>query len=506
MCYTTSGGAMSFDGQTVSVVYSISGTVSAEYPVQVTGNILTFTMPGLASASVGAGSMQVRIYGSESLLQSAIIPYAVKASLDPGPAEEDQVPMLVLLVQQAQEAIDGANAASDRANKVANDVQEKLDSGAFVGPKGEQGDPGPKGEQGDPGPKGEQGDPGPKGEQGDPGPKGEQGDPGLDAPQIDDTQITTTNPWISMQIVNTLCPPFTASGSVVKCTPVANYPLGVQVEITPTQEGDGDPSPENVRPIVGWDSVNVTRCGKNLFDISTISTHSEIKNNGDSLTVNTSLSSIRCATRESLEDICHNIPAKVLYNFNANTTSNLKQAYFNSGVLWKFKTSQNLDDPTKKSPIYFYGNSINEAGTISTIQLEIGSTATEYEPYQGNTYTVQLGQTVYGGTLDVGTGTLTVTQVEIESYNGENLPGQWISDRDIYTPGTQPSIGAQVVYALAESQTIKLAPQQITALPGTNTLYADAGTITVTGASDPIATITALQNRVSALESAQTNM
>ena len=105
---------MSFDGQTVSVVYSISGTASAEYPVQVTGNILTFTMPGLASASVGAGSMQVRIYGSESLLQSAIIPYAVKASLDPGPAEDDQVPMLVMLVQQAQQAIAGLSSARPR--------------------------------------------------------------------------------------------------------------------------------------------------------------------------------------------------------------------------------------------------------------------------------------------------------------------------------------------------------------------------------------------------------
>lgn len=105
----------------------------------------------------------------------------------------------------------------------------------------------------------------------------------------------------------------------------------------------------------------------------------------------------------------------------------------------------------------------------------------------------------------MGTGALTVTQAEIESYNGENLPGQWISDRDIYTPGTQPSIGAQVVYDLAESQTIQLAPQQIIAISGTNTLFADAGDITVTGASDPIATITALQNRVSALESAALN-
>lgn len=89
------------------------------------------------------------------------------------------------------------------------------------------------------------------------GAQGAQGAPGLDAPQIDDTQITTTNPWSSMQIVDTLCPPFTASGSVVQCTPVANYPLGVKVAWEPHQEGEGDPSPENVRPIVGMDFIQI---------------------------------------------------------------------------------------------------------------------------------------------------------------------------------------------------------------------------------------------------------
>lgn len=63
--------------------------------------------------------------------------------------------------------------------------------------------------------------------------------------------------WSSLQIANALCPPFSVSGPIVQCTPVANYPLGVQVEITPTQEGEGDPSLENVRPIVGWDAVNI---------------------------------------------------------------------------------------------------------------------------------------------------------------------------------------------------------------------------------------------------------
>lgn len=49
------------------------------------------------------------------------------------------------------------------------------------------------------------------------------------------------------------------------CYPVAGYPLGVKASWEPVQEGSGNPSPENIRPIKGRDSVKVERCGKNLL-------------------------------------------------------------------------------------------------------------------------------------------------------------------------------------------------------------------------------------------------
>lgn len=63
---------------------------------------------------------------------------------------------------------------------------------------------------------------------------------------------------------------------VVKYTgPVASFHCPTDAEIrhlkvhfSPKQEGTGDPSPENVRPIVGWEGVEVGNYKKNLFDMS----------------------------------------------------------------------------------------------------------------------------------------------------------------------------------------------------------------------------------------------
>ena len=78
-------------------------------------------------------------------------------------------------------------------------------------------------------------------------------------PKIDDTALTTTSPWSSKQIVDTLCPPIEETGNPVVCYPVAGYPLGMKAKWEPVQEGSGTPSPENIRPIKGRDSVTITR-------------------------------------------------------------------------------------------------------------------------------------------------------------------------------------------------------------------------------------------------------
>ena len=92
--------------------------------------------------------------------------------------------------------------------------------------------------------------------------------------------------------------------------------------------------------------------------------------------------------------------------------------------------------------------------------------------------------TVYGGSLDVTTGVLTVDRAQIASYAGETLPSTWISDRDVYSAGATPTTGAQVVYELATPITYHLTPQEITTLLGQNNIWADTGDTSVTYKAD----------------------
>ena len=88
--------------------------------------------------------------------------------------------------------------------------------------------------------------------------------------------------------------------------------------------------------------------------------------------------------------------------------------------------------------------------------------------------------TVYGGTLDVVTGVLTVDMVNIPSYNGETINEPWLSSMDAYAAGTTPTIGAQVVYTLATPLTYQLTPQEVSTLTGQNNVWSDSGDVSVT--------------------------
>ena len=112
------------------------------------------------------------------------------------------------------------------------------------------------------------------------------------------------------------------------------------------------------------------------------------------------------------------------------------------------------------------------AGPVDVSEMRI-----EFPPEAG---------TVWGGEVDAVNGILRVTHGQIASYAGEELPGAWISDRDVYAEGTSPSIGAQVVYELAHpvEYPLDLPGDLLTTRKGENRIYADCGDVEVVYAAD----------------------
>lgn len=363
---------------------------------------------------------------------------------------------------------------------------------------------------------------------------------------IDDSKISSSTTWSSQKIVDTLCPPFTTSGAIVQCTPVANYPLSVQVSWEPRQEGSGDPSPENVRPITGYDSLSLTRCGKNLLDAP--------DNNSNNIYV------------WGRQDLYQNgqplFPAgnySFYTPFNFLQLQTLNEKGEQTGI-WYSTTTVTITALESFYLILDSGNAEND-GNLATMCT--GSTPTDYEPYQGDTYDIALPETVYGGTVDAVTGEGAKTihravldgteewvlnaQMKDSGINGYQIALEFLAD-DSYTcicshfggmkwdgilKEDSVSVTSQVMvvrtngsetledwksylaaqYAAGTPVTIayKLATptafhatggQSLPALPGTNTVYADAGVVTVSGLSDTVETFNALENRIAALEEA----
>lgn len=258
----------------------------------------------------------------------------------------------------------------------------------------------------------------------------------------------------------------TVSGSVISISDaLAQLAESLVVGIEPVQSGSGDPSPSNVRPISGWSEVTVTRCGKNMSNIASIK-----RGDGSARTGNEFIS-LPAGTYTISANNVGNCSMSIQFWSSSN---NMGTKAFNVGQ--DSYTITATDDIVR---MYCYISTENynngKYGELTTIQIETGSSPTAYEPYNGNTYTIQLGQTVYGGSLDVTTGVLTVDRAQIASYAGETLPSTWISDRDVYSAGATPTTGAQVVYELATPQTIQLSPITVQMLLGNNTLWADSG-------------------------------
>lgn len=279
----------------------------------------------------------------------------------------------------------------------------------------------------------------------------------------------------------------TASGAIATIPDGAeDIPVtSLVANIEPKQSGSGDPSPSNIRPITGWTGCNVTRAGKNLFDINKmVDTAGITVNNGVIYVSGNSRNSTK-----KLGELADLIVGET-YTLSATTTATQYIIYLygtGANVTWNFGTARTITQEMLNALVFFYGGS--GTAQITDFMIRPASvTDTTFVPYiTPSTVTVDWSTeagTVYGGTIDVATGLLTVTDGYIASYNGETLPSTWISDRDVYSSGTTPTTGAQVVYALATSQTYQLSGQQLATFLGTNNVWADTGDTSVTYTAD----------------------
>lgn len=218
-----------------------------------------------------------------------------------------------------------------------------------------------------------------------------------------------------------------AGAVTFKPVPESDLEPVVDFMFTEMPPAEGEKGPENPSTITGVTQAKVTRCGKNLlpypyqYGSQTINDVVFTVNSDGTVLANGTASANIIFRFNSYFKIKGGVPyclsgcpttTSSTYSINID----LRTEYSGGGY---FRTVYNIGPGatfTVSNDCYcsIYMN-IQSGISISNLvfkpQLEIGTTATSFEPYAGNNYTIQLGDTYYGGSLDVATGVMTVTWV-----------------------------------------------------------------------------------------------
>lgn len=317
----------------------------------------------------------------------------------------------------------------------------------------------------------------------------------------------------------------TATGNPLTFITDASKPLkSLLVPFLPVQSGSGDPSPQNIRPIVAWDGLTVWNGGANLFDGNYVT--GLIQNTAESAwyrNTGTSAKSAIIPCRPNTQYTIHKIGYDSSNRFSIGLTSEYPENNMpvtlvveDSGLGEKQRT---FTTGANDHFIIVYVSTGAEMAEPD-MMVNFGSLALPYVPYAPITETdISFPSPVYGGTLDVVSGVLTVEWVSLTKTWGDFLNKTSLGDntRGVYSISSFPSLGTgagamcniaprklewsqdvvhfytnegscivflpnetansteiQVVYPLATPQEITLTPEQITALLGNNTIWSDA--------------------------------
>lgn len=221
------------------------------------------------------------------------------------------------------------------------------------------------------------------------------------------------------------------TGSLIQMDLPAGQPIDVVINIVAKQDGEGEPSLENIRAIYGYDSLTLTVCGRNLMDkrdslISAIREETAFSTwGGTAFDYEWVCSHLKPNTtyRISYEIECISVP-----EYDAEFSSNVglllystkkgssigggNHAYLGQGqtltVNHSFTTPSDIDDPTLGYRFLAYtnrylkdGKGVHSGMIIRNLQITVGEdTPDAYLPYIGYTKNILLPETSYGGYID----------------------------------------------------------------------------------------------------------
>lgn len=328
----------------------------------------------------------------------------------------------------------------------------------------------------------------------------------------------------------------TTVGATVTFSNGADAPLDELVlSINPLQAGTGDPTLDNVRAISGWNGANVYRTAQNLWnetwELGTITLANGVNSSADNRIRSAGYIGIKPNTEYYFKNPLKESAYFITFYYDANKT-----------YLGQSKALY-VDNQTFTTPAEAYYMRFVSYTDITTygndVSINYPSTDTTYHAYNGLSMNISFGTagTVYSGTLNVGSGLLTVTHGIVDiSTKAWTMPNTGVfrcndlSDTKVYVVNDMPNAicscykpdvslslsnytsyganksftflasvislcvkdstyesvedfvtainGQTLVYELATPLTYNLTPTQIRSLIGLNNIYGDCGNIT----------------------------
>jgi hypothetical protein len=189
----------------------------------------------------------------------------------------------------------------------------------------------------------------------------------------------------------------TSPANPVSVYPVPESPMYPKVSGTFTQEGTGDPSPTNIRPITPWlasgGTVKVKRTGKNLFNLNVFTDGYYFSNIG----LTPPLSTWRLSNYIPCSP---SIAMKLSGIITFPNTSRNNFRFYDKNLVDIGYLSVNSDLPVTPIAGSCFVRFSYKTTEADLIQFEIGSNATPYEPYTESEITLTAPQEIPAGWMD----------------------------------------------------------------------------------------------------------